>query len=83
VNAYLYAHKLYQQREFTNTINYFSSYEPRANCVYEVDHEVIGHSDFEYQEQVTSLLSNFFGCNETTYKSYISEVEVGSKGDKE
>jgi hypothetical protein len=40
-NADLYAHNLYQQGEFTNTVNYFSSYEPRADCVYEDDHE--GH----------------------------------------
>jgi hypothetical protein len=40
-NAYLYAHNLYQQGEFTNTVNYFSSYEPRVDCVYEDDHE--GH----------------------------------------
>ena len=40
-NADLYAHNLYQQGEFTNIVNYFSSFEPRDECVYEDDHE--GH----------------------------------------
>jgi hypothetical protein len=44
---------------------------------------VIGDSDVEDQEHVTSLLSKVYGCNETIDNSYISEVEVGSKGDKE
>ena len=41
MRMHIYAHNLYQQVEFTNTVSYFSSYEPRDDCVYEDDHE--GH----------------------------------------
>jgi hypothetical protein len=40
-NADVYAHNLYQQGEFTNLVNYFSSYEPIDNFVYKDYHE--GH----------------------------------------
>jgi len=44
---------------------------------------VIGYSDVEDQEHVTSLLSKVYGCNETSDNNYISKDEVGNKWDKE
>ena len=80
-NVYLYAHNLYQQGEFTNTVNYFSSYEPRVDCVYEDDHE--GHfskDNFLYGRFSVDHSRNPFNPTiEVSHDYFVEETTVTPK----